>query len=344
MPAEQKSGKAAKSQTGAATIYDIAELAGVNPSTVSRALTTPGRISAKTEAKIRAAAKELNYVVNPFARALPTGRTKTIALMMADITNPVFFSVIRGAGEVAAKHGYVLVNAESQESSTDEGNILQRILPTVDAVLLVTTRLPDEDIQRVNEIKPTVLVNQVVPGVHDVVPDFEPGTAEAIKHLKELGHKHIAFLGGPSTSWMGKLRWKLLMKAALAEKVSIVEIGPNPPTIAGGMESLDRVLASGVTAVVAYNDLVAIGLLREAQSRGIKVPEDLSIIGIDNIFGSDFTNPALTTIQLPLKQLGQDAINMLLELLDKDRENVPLHRSNLKTSLLVRNSTAKAKA
>ncbi|MEY4618075.1 MAG: hypothetical protein RL101_261 [Actinomycetota bacterium] len=340
----EKATKPAKQLTGAATIYDIAELAGVNPSTVSRALTTPGRISAKTEAKIRAAAKELNYVVNPFARALPTGRTKTIALMMADITNPVFFGVIRGAGEVALKHGYVLVNAESQESSSDEENILQRILPTVDAVLLVTTRLPDEDIQRINEIKPTVLVNQIVPGVHDVVPDFEPGTTEAIQHLKELGHKNIAFLGGPSTSWMGKLRWELLMKAAVKEKVSIVEIGPNPPTISGGETALDRVLASGVTAVIAYNDLVAIGLLRAAQARGLKVPQDLSIIGIDNIFGSDFTNPALTTIQLPLLQLGRDAINMLLELLDKDRDQVPLHRSELKTSLLVRNSTGKAKA
>ncbi len=336
--------KPAKQLTGAATIYDIAELAGVNPSTVSRALTTPGRISAKTEAKIRAAAKELNYVVNPFARALPTGRTKTIALMMADITNPVFFSVIRGAGEVAAENGYVLVNAESQESSSDEENILQRILPTVDAVLLVTTRLPDEDIQRINEIKPTVLVNQTVPGVHDVVPDFEPGTSEAIAHLKQLGHKNIAFLGGPSTSWMGRLRWDLFMKAAVREKVSIVEIGPNPPTLQGGTDVLDRVLASGVTAVIAYNDLVAIGLLREAQRRGMNVPKDLSIIGIDNIFGSDFTNPGLTTIQLPLKQLGRDAVTMLLELMDKDRDEVPLHRSELKTSLLVRESTGKAKA
>lgn len=338
-----KPAKNQKQVSGAATIYDIAELAGVNPSTVSRALTTPGRISAKTEAKIRAAAKELNYVVNPFARALPTGRTKTIALMMADITNPVFFGVIRGAGEIALKHGYVLVNAESQESSRDEENILQRILPTVDAVLLVTTRLPDEDIQRINEIKPTVLVNQIVPGVHDVVPDFEPGTTQAIQHLKELGHKNIAFVGGPSSSWMGKLRWELLMKAAVAEKVSIVEIGPNPPTIKGGEASLDRVLASGVTAVIAYNDLVAIGIMAEAKRRGINVPKDLSVIGIDNIFGSDFTSPGLTTIQLPLNQLGKDAINMLLELINGDSAQVPMHRSELKTSLLVRESTAKAK-
>jgi LacI family transcriptional regulator len=339
-----KAGKPAKPTTGAATIYDIAELAGVNPSTVSRALTTPGRISAKTEAKIRAAAKELNYVVNPFARALPTGRTKMIALMIADITNPVFFGVIRGAEAIAAEHGYVLVLAESQESRADEENIIQRILPTVDAVMLVSTRLPDEDIQRINETKPTVLVNQSVPGVHDVVPDFKPGAVQAIQHLKVLGHKRVAFLSGPSSSWMSRHRWDLLMKAAVTEGISIVEIGPNPPDLKGGIDSVDRVLASGVSAVVTYNDVMAIGLLRESQRRGISVPNELSIVGFDNIFGSDFTTPALTTIQLPLEQLGKDAINTLIDLLDKDKVEVPMHRSNLETALLVRDSTAKAKA
>lgn len=336
--------KAAKPATGAATIYDIAELAGVNPSTVSRALTTPGRISAKTEAKIKAAAKELNYVVNPFARALPTGRTKMIALLMADITNPVFFGVIRGAEEIAAKQGYVLVIAESQESSEGEADIVQRILPTVDAILFVTTRLKDEEIRRFNQIKPAALVNQEVEGVHNVVPDFTPGTVQAIQHLKVLGHKRIAYLGGPTRSWMNRHRWQLLMTAAMAEGLSIVEIGPNSPDLKGGADSLDRILAAGVTAVVTYNDVMAIGLLKEAKRRSVSIPQDLSIIGFDNIFGSDFTTPALTTIHLPLDQLGRDGINLLLELLEKDPADVPIHQSELTTNLLVRDSTAKAKA
>lgn len=343
MPSKTPASK--KPISGAATIYDIAQLAGVNPSTVSRALTTPGRISAKTEAKIRAAAKELNYVVNPFARALPTGRTKMIALMMADITNPVFFGVIRGAESIAAQHGYVLVIAESQESRSDEETIIQRILPTVDAVMLITTRLPDADIQRINEIKPTVLVNQAVKGVHDVVPNFEPGAQQAIQHLKNLGHKRIAYLNGPISSWMSKHRWELLMKAADSEGLSIVEIGPNSPDLKGGASAVDRVIAAGVSAVVTYNDVMAIGLLRESIRRGINVPKDLSIIGFDNIFASDFTTPALSTVQLPLEELGKDAITMLLELLEKEPDKkVPMHRSKLETSLLVRDSTAKAKA
>ena len=333
--------KRIKSGAGSATIYDIAELAGVNPSTVSRALTTPGRISAKTEAKIRAAAKELNYVVNPFARALPTGRTKMIALMVADITNPVFFGVVRGAEAFAAEHGYILVIAESQESSSEEADILERILPTVDGVLLVTTRLSDKDIQRINDIKPVVLVNREVKGVHDVVPDFEPGIKQLVAHLKQLGHKHIAFLGGPSTSWMSSHRWKLIMKEAVKQGLAIVEIGPNKPDIEAGATSLDRILAASVTAVITYNDIMAIGLLRAAKERGVKVPQQLSIAGFDNIFGSDFTSPPLSTVQLPLESLGHDALKLLLEVLDSDDQEIPMHRSSLSAELLVRGSTAR---
>lgn len=328
----------------AATIYDIAKLSGFNPSTVSRALTTPGRINAKTEAKIKAAAKELNYQVNPFARALPTGRTKMLALIIADITNPVFFNVVRGAEAAAAVEGYTLVIAESQESSTNEAQALQRILPTVDGVLLVTTRLRDEEIQEINRQKPVVLINRKVPEVADVVPSNEKGIAEAVNHLADLGHKHIAFLSGPRASWMNTERWNLLMKNAVKAGMTIVEIGPNDPTLEAGRLAVDRIKAAGVTAVVTYNDVMGIGLLREAIAQGVKIPEDLSIIGFDNIFGSDFTSPPLTTVQMDLQQSGKDGVTALMNLLDDEDlgpEGIPA--PGHEASLLVRGSTAKAK-
>jgi len=327
----------------AATIYDIAKLAGVNPSTVSRALTTPGRINAATEAKVREAAKQLNYRVNPFARALPTGKTKMIALMVADITNPVFFKLVRGAELKAAEAGYTLVIAESQESSRVESDNLERILPSVDGVILGTTRLSDEEIYAVNQQKPVVLVNRKVEGVSDVVPDNTPGIAEAVKHLADLGHKHIAFVAGPTASWINTDRWNLLMKSAVDLGMTISEIGANEPTVEGGKNSLDRVRAAGVTAVVTYNDVMAIGLLRAATAAGIRVPEDLSIVGFDNIFGSDFTNPPLSTIQMPLEQVGNEAIDVLLRSFAAE-DDEPLHGSAASTSLLLRGSTGKAKA
>jgi LacI family transcriptional regulator len=327
----------------AATIYDIAKLAGVNPSTVSRALTTPGRINATTEAKVREAAKQLNYRVNPFARALPTGKTKMIALMVSDITNPVFFKLVRGAELKAAEAGYTLVIAESQESSRVESDNLERILPSVDGVILGTTRLSDDEIFAMNQQKPVVLVNRKVDGVSDVVPDNTPGIAEAVKHLADLGHKHIAFVAGPSASWINTDRWNLLMKNAVDLGMTIAEIGANEPTVEGGKKALDRVRAAGVTAVVTYNDVMAIGLLRAATAAGIQVPAELSIIGFDNIFGSDFTNPPLSTIQMPLEQVGNEAIDVLLKSFVAEVDE-PLHGSAASTSLLLRGSTAKAKA
>jgi len=330
-----------KEQTTPATIYDIAKLAGVNPSTVSRALTSPGRLNAKTEAKIRAAAKELNYRANPFARALPTGRTKMIGLMIADITNPMFSNAVRGAEAMAMKYGYTLVIAESQESTIIEASALEKIQAAVDGLIMVTTRLSDEQIREINSQKPIVLMNRVVKGVEDVVPQNAPGIEEAIKHLASQGHKHIGFLSGPSNSWMSNERWKLLMKSALSHKMTIVEIGPNSPSIEGGKDALDRVIASGITAVVAYNDLMAIGLMRSAQERGYTIPADLSIIGFDNIFGSDFTSPPLTTIQMPLNEVGARAVESLLKSLGEEIETGQYE--TLTTSLVTRESTEKAK-
>jgi LacI family transcriptional regulator len=328
----------------AATIYDIAKLAGVNPSTVSRALTTPGRINSATEAKVREAAKQLNYRVNTFARALPTGRTRMIALMVTDITNPVFFKVVRGAEKVAAEEGYTLVIAESQESSSLEATTLERILPSVDGVIFGTTRLTDEEIYRINGEKPVVLINRVVEGVADVVPNNSPGILEAVDHLAKLGHKHIAFLAGPSASWINKDRWNLLMTSAVAAGMTVVEISSDEPTLEGGRLALDRVRASGVSAVVAYNDVMGIGLLRAAAVAGIAVPEQLSIIGFDNIFGSDFTSPPLTTIEMPLEKVGANAVHSLLKSLKGEDQDEISHGSEETTSLLVRGSTGKASA
>lgn len=335
---EEAEGK--KSNGGPATIYDIAKLAGVNPSTVSRALTTPGRISAKTEAKIRAAAEELNYRVNPFARALPTGRTKLIAFTIADITNPVFFDLVRGAEQVAGEAGYTLVLAESQESSTQEASTLARILPMVDGVVMGTTRLSDEEIQQLNHEKPVVLANRVVDGVADVVPNIEPGLHDAVAHLAQLGHRHIAYLSGPTTSWMNTRRWQIVMQSALALGLTVVEIGPNAPTLATGTESLDRIRAAGVTAVITYNDLMAIGLLRRAAEAKISVPEELSIVGFDNSFGSDFTTPPLTTVHQPLSEVGARAVSAMLDILEGRTNSAD--QAEIVTRLLERGSTTRA--
>ena len=324
------------------TIYDVARLADVNPSTVSRALSQPGRINIKTEQRIHSAAKELNYRLNPMARALPTGRTSTIGLLVADITNPMFFTAVRGAERAAAERGYILVLVESQESGEREAEAAHRVLPSVDALILVTTRLSNASITELADRKPLVVLNRHIDGVSSLVPDVDRGIDQALDHLAELGHTAVAFLSGPSTSWMSGARWASLLARAPQRGMTIVEIGPGAPTLEGGRATLNRISASGVTAVVAYNDLMAIGLLRAATEAGIDVPGSLSIVGFDDIFGSDFTSPPLTTIRTPLDLAGDLAVRRALDMIDADASDtdyVTPIEPPIVTELIVRGST-----
>jgi LacI family transcriptional regulator len=325
----------------AATIYDIAKLAGVNPSTVSRALSTPGRINIKTEERIHAAAKQLNYRLNPMARALPTGRTSSLGLLLADITNPMFFNVVRGAESAASTRGYTLLLAESQESAEREADAAARLAPSVDGLVLVTSRLSDEQIVDLADQRPLVVINRQVDGVPGIVPDIGPGIAQALAHLGAQGHTAVGFVSGPENSWMNRARWADLLERAPALGMTIVEIGPGTPTLAGGADSLARVVASGVTAVLAYNDLMAIGLMRAAQESGLTVPGALSIIGFDDIFGSDFTSPQLTTVRTPLGAIGDRAVRLILHLVDEQAggQNHRDPEPALVTELVVRGST-----
>jgi LacI family transcriptional regulator len=327
----------------APTIYDIARVAGVNPSTVSRALSQPGRINIKTEQRILSAAKELNYRINPMARALPTGRTSTLGLVVADITNPMFFDAARGAERAAAERGYILVLVESQESGEREAEAAYRVLPSVDALILVTSRLSDAKLLELAERKPVVVLNRKVDGINSLVPDLDQGIDQALDHLASLGHTSLAFLSGPRTSWMSEARWTRLLAKAPARGMTIVEIPSDAPTVEGGRGAVARVRASGVTAVVAYNDLMAIGLLRAATEAGVRIPEDLSIVGFDDIFGSDFTSPPLTTIRTPLDLVGELAVHRALDLVDTGKEDGSASEPPIATELVVRGSTGPAR-
>jgi LacI family transcriptional regulator len=324
-------------RTPSATIYDIARETGLNASTVSRALNVPGRINAKTEKRVRDAASALGYRFNPMARALPTGRTSTLALLLSDITNPVYFPLMRGAEHVSTAASQTLVVADAHESPEVELATAERLQTSVDGIVLVASRLTDDMIRGLADTKPVILVNRLVPDVAAVVPDITPGIREALEHLAALGHTSVAFLSGPTPSWMSHHRWDVLLDEAPRHGLSIVEIGPFSPTLEGGQDAFRRVRAAGVSAVVAYNDLMAIGLLRACTADGVQVPQDLSIIGFDDIFGSDFTTPAITTVRTPLGEVGEEAVRRLLN----DVRGLPDDESpSLSTTLVIRGSTA----
>jgi LacI family transcriptional regulator len=322
-----------------ATIYDIAKVAGVNPSTVSRALSKPGRVSAKTQKLIEDAAAQLNYQVNPFARALPTGRTNTFGLIVADITNPTFFDIIRGAQTTGSRRDYTLVLAESAESAATELTAARRMLTTADGLILASPRMDDDDIRALARDKPVVVINREVEGVSCVIPDVRKGIGEAVRSLAGNGHKKVAFVAGPARSWMSARRWEGMQAACEWSRLESVRVESSKPTVDGGRQVARDVLATGATAVLTYNDLLAIGLMQELQAGGMVVPDQISIVGFDDIFGADFTTPPLTTVRSPLGECGSGAATRLLDLLHGNGD--PAGTLRVETELVLRGSSGR---
>ncbi|MBT2551003.1 LacI family DNA-binding transcriptional regulator [Arthrobacter sp. ISL-65] len=331
--------KQARNGKSHATIYDIAKVAGVNPSTVSRALSKPERVSAKTRKLIEDAAAQLDYQVNPFARALPTGRTNTFGLIVADITNPTFFDIIRGAETTATLRDYTLLLAESAESPVTELTAARRMMATADGLILASPRMDDDDIRALAKDKPVVVINREVDGVPCVIPDVGKGISEAVRSLAGNGHKKLAFVAGPPRSWMSARRWEGVQAACDWSKLEAVRLESSKPTVDGGRQVAREVRASGATAVLTYNDLLAIGLMQELQAAGMVVPDQISIVGFDDIFGADFTTPPLTTVRSPLGECGAGATARLLDLLSGRGE--PAGTLRVETELVLRGSSGR---
>jgi LacI family transcriptional regulator len=243
----------------------------------------------------------------------------------------VVFGVIRGAERAAAAAGYSLIIAESQQSGSPEADAARTLVRSVDGFVLAMTWLDDEEIQRLAAHKPLALVNRAVEGVPSAYPDVTPGIEQLLDHLQERGHRVIGFLSGPERSWMNGQRWRAIFEGARARGLSVFDIPGGEATIESGRAAVDRIVASPATALVAYNDLMAIGVLQGCRERGIRVPEDLAITGFDAIFGSELTTPALTTVATPLERIAARAVELLV--------GAPVDDSPLETTLVVRASS-----
>jgi LacI family transcriptional regulator len=294
------------------TIYDVARAAGVAPSTVSRAFSRPGRVNAETAERIREVAAELGYRANPQARALSTRTTSMIAVLLADIANPVFAELVRGAEEAAAEAGYAMVLADTRESAGREREVLDKILPAVDGVVLASPRMSDTAVRQVAKVKPTVVLNREVGGLPSVVVDNPRGMRRAAEHLAGLGHGHVTYLAGPEAAWPDGVRWRALRDARHDLGLTVRRVGPVPPTVNGGIRAAAAWAAHPTSAVVAYNDMIAIGFMRGVLAMGKRVPEDVSVIGFDNTQSAEIVSPSLTTVASPQRELGARAVRHVL--------------------------------
>ncbi|OMH23212.1 hypothetical protein BKD30_13825 [Tersicoccus phoenicis] len=308
-------GEAGSARAQRVTIYDVARAAGVAPSTVSRAFARPGRVTAATAEKVRQAADQVGYRPEMTQRRGPAERrrARTIALLVADITNPVFLDIIRGAEEAVTAAGYTLLLANTQESDRLERGILERVLDSVDGLLLTSSRMPDAGIRLIARQKPTVVLNRFVTGVPCVVGD-STGIRRAAELFATIGRTRVAYLAGPEASWANGVRWRALVDAAPGLALSVRQLGPFAPDIAGGEAAAATWLTRRTPAVLAYNDLMAIGFQRAVLAAGLRVPEDVAVVGFDDSVLAGLVVPALTSIGTPLVRIGATAVHHLLAL------------------------------
>jgi DNA-binding LacI/PurR family transcriptional regulator len=328
------------------TLADVAEAAGVAISTASRALAVPGRGNAETREHIIRIAKDLGYTPTTASGTASTPSTRMVAVLVSDVTNPFYFGIIRGTQQALRVAGYSQILVHTEESPEMEESTLEELRSSYDGAILTASRLSDERLAELSAELPLVALNRAVPGVPSVFIDTPLGFDQAVEHLASLGHRRICYVAGPPTSWASNLRWRAV--AAACERLGIehTKVGPYQPRTKAGAAAADAALNTGATACVAFNDLLAIGMLIRLKERGVRVPEDMSIVGCDDIFGADFCNPPLTTLTAPIEQAARLSVSMLLDRLQSERIGASAlnrrHIAALPTHLTVRESTGSA--
>lgn len=324
------------------TVYDVAREAGVAASTVSRAFSNPRRVNAVTREHVLQVAERLGYRPNPLATALQSGHKATVAMLVPDITNPHFFGTIRGAERRASEADVTFILSNTEESAANEQNQIQRLDRSVDGFVLAASRMSDTTTAELSRDHNLALINRQVEGLPSAVVDSGPGSWQIVEHLASLGHRSLVFLSGPHQSWLAGERWKALRSAAARRGITATSLGPFPPQVRGGGAAADAALVSGASAMVAHNDLLAIGVLRRLNERGVAVPGRISVVGYDNIFGADLCVPGLTTLAQPDEESGRAAVELLL----RNGSLSPAHPAPqqvvLPAHLVIRDSTGPA--
>lgn len=302
------------------TVYDVATACGLSIASVSRALNGRPGVSEETAGRIVAIANQLGYQPNDVARSLVEKTTRTLALILPDITNPFFPELVKGVQAVADAHDHVLLLVDGADEFgrlAKSLGILRR--KQVDGVIVVSSAFGASDDQLLGEMPAVFLDRRDADRGASVSVDHEAGAYAATSYLISLGHTRIAHIAGPAHLPVSQMRFagwrRACTEAGLTFSTELVARGDFLE--AGGLRAGERLLDSGTpfSAVFAANDLSAIGMLALCARRGIRVPDDLSIVGFDGIQLSRYTTPMLTTVAQPILELGQRAGQMLLDLI-----------------------------
>lgn len=333
------------------SIRDVAKKAKVSIATVSRTLNNPSAVDPKTAERVRNAVEELRYFPDSQARSLVSGRSRILGLIVSDITNPFFPELVKGFEDVAVHHGYEIMVSSTNYNSLRMAQCVRRLLERkVEGVAIMTSEMDQPLIdQLVRRKVPSVFLD--VGSVHSLISniqvDYAAGINQAVRHLLDHGHRKIGFISGPLALKSARIRRSAFLEClagtGILEDENLVTEGDH--TIDGGLDAMTRLLDSAAqpTAILASNDLTAIGAMRALRRKGLSVPEHISVIGFDDIHFAEFTEPPLTTVALSRRELAEKAIFALLQHIEPRQTDVPAHGAEyiVTPALVVRQSTSK---
>jgi LacI family transcriptional regulator len=333
-------------------LTDVALAAGVHPGTASRALNpaTRSRVSPETSRRILKVAERLGYVPNTLARGLRTSKSFVVGMVVPDITNPLFPPMVRAAEQVLSLAGYTLVLTDTDNDSDTERRQVELLRARgTDGFIIATARWHDPLLEEIADHGvPAVLVNRNT-GSHRlpyVGADERTGMQLAVEHLAELGHRRMVHLGGPQDTSTGRERASAFRQAVgglgLPASRNLVRVCTSY-TEAAGAEATRRLLKSGqdVTAILCGNDLIALGALSVLAEAGITCPDHMSVVGFNNMAMVDRLTPPLTTVRLPLHQIGELSARLLLAEIERGPQNAAAVQTLLGVQLAVRGTTAR---
>jgi DNA-binding LacI/PurR family transcriptional regulator len=317
---------------------EVAEAAGVSISTVSRAFSSPDRVSPTTLQAVMTAAAAADFSPNRAASGLITGLTGNVGVVLPDITNPFFPPIVKGITDYLAAAQYSVFLALSEQSPAREQQLIQHLLQQVDGLVVCSSVCEEDTLTRAGEKKPLVLLNRTSPTLPSVVIDSGVGMRRAVAHLRALGHTAFTYVSGPTESWSNARREEALRHEAEHQALEMTTIGPYTADYDSGLQAADEIIFTGVTAVVVFDDQMALGVLSRLQRRGVRVPEQVSVIGCDDVLPVGMAQPALTTVAAESVAAGWAAADLLMQ---RVRSTTPLppEAIALPSQLTVRDST-----
>ena len=307
------------------TLLDVARHAGVSPSTVSRILNGTAKVSDDKRLAVMAAIEKMNFAPNQMAQGLKKGRSMTIGIVVQDISSPFFDETLRGVDDGLKGTGFASVIVSGHWNAAEEKERIRLLLARkVDGIILLSGRLDDAAILQFANHRPIVSTGRALQtrSALGFKLDNEQGACLAVRHLIDLGHRRIAFVTGPANNNDADERLtgytRALREADIAFDPALVTTGDFHE--AGGLMAINRLFETNqqFTAVFAANDLSAYGVRLCLYRKGIRVPEDISLVGFDDLPGSSYTTPPLTTIRQPLYDMGRIATHALLTLINGD--------------------------